>query len=438
MARPGVQWIVALVAIAGCSSSPGATDGGVDAAADGGPFPFAGDPRCAAVDGGNPGEPAYLPGYPRLASASAEQDKAFYLFTLLDGDPASAAAISGDATVGTLAAQRDTAFRNAAQSCGSDVACYRTALAFSDGDGKSLGDALGAALSSSGALGPLAKNHLRAAGDWNLHLALDDGALFSAAFADAMTALGDGFESWAASLDGATLQSVTQAAAAASPKTGPPWRPLLSVVLGALVEQKRDEATRYDPLATGENQAALARLPQVDFARYPYTAILVPGQGPTDLATPLDPTGQMRCDLAADRYNAGLAPFILTSGGHVHPDQTPHCEAIEMKHYLMAQKNIPEAAILVDPYARHTTTNLRNAVREALRYGLPADRPILLTSDNVQSGYIDLPSAGFFDRCEAELFYRPWRSMTRLSPNDACFVPSALALSVSGLDLLDP
>ncbi len=429
----------ALAALAACSSSPSSTDAGSDAAADAGPFPFAGDPRCAAVDGGNPAEPPYLPGYARLTSASGEQDKAFYLFTLLEGDPAAASAIAGDAPLAAIAAQRDAAFRTAAQSCGADVACYRTALQFSDSDGKSLGDAVGGALTSASALGPLAKNHLRAAGDWNLHLALgDDDALLSAAFADTLTALGDGFESWAASLDGATLQAVVQGAAAASPKPGPPWRPLLSVVLAALVEQKRDEATRYDPLAAGENQAALTILPSVDFTRYPYTAILVPGQGPTDLSTPLDPTGQMRCNLAADRFQAGLAPFILTSGGHVHPDQTPYCEAIEMKHYLMTQRNIPESAILVDPYARHTTTNLRNAAREALRYGLPADRPILVTSDVVQAGYIDLPSAGFFDRCEVELFYRPWSSMTRLSPNDACFVPSALALSVSGLDLLDP
>ena len=57
-------------------------------------------------------------------------------------------------------------------------------------------------------------------------------------------------------------------------------------------------------------------------------------------------------------YANGKAPLILVSGGYVHPNQTPYCEAIEMKESLVRDFGIPSDAILIDPHARHTTTNL--------------------------------------------------------------------------------
>ena len=71
----------------------------------------------------------------------------------------------------------------------------------------------------------------------------------------------------------------------------------------------------------------------------------------------------------------------------MHPDKTPDAEAIEMKKYLMEAHSIPEAAILVDPHARHTTTNLRNAARMMLRSGAPPEKPLLVASDLIQSVY---------------------------------------------------
>ena len=43
------------------------------------------------------------------------------------------------------------------------------------------------------------------------------------------------------------------------------------------------------------------------------------------------------------------APFILVSGGNVHPNLTPYNEALEMKMALMREFGVPENAILVDP-----------------------------------------------------------------------------------------
>jgi hypothetical protein len=211
-------------------------------------------------------------------------------------------------------------------------------------------------------------------------------------------------------------------------------------VLGGLEADGRDEAARYEPLADGENAAALARIRCIDFSKYPFAAIVVPGQGPTDFDHPLDPTGQIRADQAAARLAAGLAPLIALSGGHVHPDRTPYSEAIEMKQYLIATYAIPEAAILVDPHARHTTTNLRNVARLLYRYGVPVDRPSLVTTDEFQTAYIAAAGANqvFGKRCLDELGYFPYRGLSKLDLLDDCWVPSVDSLYADARDLLDP
>jgi hypothetical protein len=270
-----------------------------------------------------------------------------------------------------------------------------------------------------------------------LHFKDTDAALVNDGWADTTKALNNAFDDYAASLGGTTLKTTIQSIVSAHPNAMPFYQPLLEVVLASMAAEGRDEAARYEPLTDGHNAAALARIATLDFGKYPYSIILVPGQGPGDPDTVLDPTGQMRCDLAIARFNAGLAPLIFTSGGHVHPDRTKYCEALEMKKYLLS-RGIPENAILVDPHARHTTTNLRNVERLLYRYRIPADRPVLVTSDQVQSAYIDVPELGFDQRCTDELFYQPWRVKERLTTYDGCLLPSTMSLYVSGLDTLDP
>jgi len=104
---------------------------------------------------------------------------------------------------------------------------------------------------------------------------------------------------------------------------------------------------------------------------------------------------------------------------------------------LMRDFQIPEEAILIDPHARHTTTNLRNPARILFRDSLPLDKPVWIVSDIYQSRYIE--SQGFADRCSRELGYRPFRKLTRLSPNDLEWVPDYLASLVQDpRDPLDP
>ena len=144
----------------------------------------------------------------------------------------------------------------------------------------------------------------------------------------------------------------------------------------------------------------------------------------------------MRLELAVARFRAGKAPFIIVSGGYVHPNQTPFNEAFEMKRSLIKDFGVPADAILIDPHARHTTTNLRNASRLVIRYGMPIDKPMLITSDASQSAYIT--GTVFRDRCLKELGYQPGVIGRRHSKFDVEFIPGLDSLHADARDPLDP
>ena len=395
--------------------------------ADSGEDPALADPAAAQ----------WSPSYAAPTSASIEQDKAFFLVTLLRADAALLADLVADPTLAAAGMDRDQRLRGAPAQCAVDVACLRAALAWADAEAASAGEALRARLSSSGKLASFAKD-MRASGRFGLHAAKDDGELVKAAFGDLTTALAATFDAETASLGGAKLAFVVKGTADGHPAQFAFFEPLLGVCLAALTADMRDEASRYEPLDQGENAKALAHIPSIDWAKFPFTVILVPGYGPDDPGVALSPSGQARADLAAARFKASIAPLIALSGGHVHPDRTPYSEAIEMKKYLLAAHGVPEEAMLVDPHARHTTTNLRNVTRLLYRDGVPTDRPLLVTSDFGQSLYIAYWHGTFGPRCLDELGYLPWRSLVPISQNDTCMRPVAVSLHGDGRDPLDP
>ena len=417
--------------VVGCKSDPVTTPPPDEDAGPTDTLPTNDTSACSLADALDLGgfSSAYVP--PK--SGSIQQDKAFSFATILESAPGLLGALTKDAALEAIRVDREARLRGAPAKCTTNVACYRTELGFTAEETKASADALPIALATS--LPSLASGHLRPSGSFIVHASETDAALLSSAWTDAARDLDATFDAYAASLDGATLAKIVSDVSAAHPEALPFFRSLVLVDLAALAEQKRDEATRYEPLAAGENAAALATMPQVDWKAYPYTVILVPGLGPDKLDFALSPGGAQRCDLAVRRWQAKLAPFILVSGGHVHPDRTPYSEAIEMKKYLVSQKGIPASAILVDPHARHTTTNLRNAARQILRYGIPADRPALVTSDRFQSIYI---AVALDERCKNELGYLPYRVVKAVTPNDTCMMPNPLSLEEDGRDALDP
>jgi hypothetical protein len=198
----------------------------------------------------------------------------------------------------------------------------------------------------------------------------------------------------------------------------------------------RLDAARFDPLEYKENAPAIARARSINWSRYPYSVILVPGAGPEDPGVEISPMGRILVEQAVRLYREGRAPFILVSGGTVHPPLTKYCEAVEMRKVLIENWNIPANAILIDPYARHTTTNLRNAVREIDQYHLPSDKPLLITTDYRHLNSI--MAAAFDARCLKELHFRPYSSLHRISQNEAEMMPNLDSLQVDAMDPLDP
>jgi len=213
------------------------------------------------------------------------------------------------------------------------------------------------------------------------------------------------------------------------------FEPTLSFALKLLEANRRDEAGRYEPLDEGENKTSVQDLKNIRWSDFPYSFILVLGSGPGDSAK-LSKIGAKRADQAAQLFLAHKAPLIIFSGGHVHPMQTPFCEAIEMKRYVMEKYQIPEKSILVDPYARHTTTNFRNTARLVFRYGIPTDLNALVTSSAEHIAVIT--KDGFRIRCSTELGYFPMESITQISPIAAEFKPSVASLFFDANDPLDP
>ena len=212
------------------------------------------------------------------------------------------------------------------------------------------------------------------------------------------------------------------------------FEPTLNFALKLLEINRRDEAARNEPLEQGENRAAVENLRKIRWNDYPYSFILVLGSGPQDSAR-LSPIGAKRADTGAQLFLQHKAPLLILSGGYVHPMQTPYCEAIEMKKYVMEKYRIPETSILIDPQARHTTTNFRNAARLVFRYSLPTTLALVTSSESHIASTI---GDEFRTRCINELGYFPVEFIRGISPIAAEFKPSVASLFFDANDPLDP
>ncbi|MBW6529086.1 YdcF family protein [Sphingomonas sp. RHCKR7] len=209
--------------------------------------------------------------------------------------------------------------------------------------------------------------------------------------------------------------------------------PSVELALALLQVNDRTDAVRAD---TGLDAPARRRAPALDWSRYRYTALIVTGVGPEVPDMPLSPGGLYHVRLAAERYAAGDAALIIVTGGRAHPRATRFTEAVEMRRALIERYGVPAEAIVLEPYARHTTTNLRNATRVLAGLGAPLDRPALIVCNPEQSRYIE--DAPFAERNRRELGYLPGAIGARRSPTELEFRPARESLRVDPLDPLDP
>ena len=221
-----------------------------------------------------------------------------------------------------------------------------------------------------------------------------------------------------------------------SPEMNAFYDPYLAIAMNLMDLNDRDEPARFEPMEKNENKKAYLRIKTTAWEKYPYASIVVPGMGPSLTTTPVSPDGKIHCDVAAAEYLKGKAPFIITSGGYCYPFRGPYCEALEMKKYLMNKFSIPEEAIIIDPHARHTTTNIRNADRLMIRYGIPLTKPSLVSTGKFQHDYI--MNSGFDRRNLKELGYLPYSNKKSLSNHSIEFYPVYESLHMDPLDPLDP
>lgn len=390
-----------------------------------------------------------------LVFADAVVGKNFYLFELIARSAEARAALAGQPELSAMLRQRVAALRGAVAACTNDVPCLLDRVRWTTPDVDTVARALTASVRTAPPMA-LVAGQLRRSGMAERHAALSDEALVAETWRESAAGVnrlldvyGLGKAPLYPAIDAVTYpadsvayrNAVMLAVQVASDEGGSAghasvFGPALAVARRLLAINRRDEAGRFEPLHLGENQRAVRHVASVDWARYPYAAIIVPGAGTDRVEMPLSPAGLLRTELAAQRYHAGQAPFLIVSGGYVHPNQTPHNEALEMKRALVERFGVPPEAVLIEPHARHTTTNLRNASRLVLRHGFPEDRPLLITTDAQQSAYIT--GTVFAERCLKEMGYQPGTLGRRLSPFDVEFRPSRLSLHADSRDALDP
>ncbi len=210
--------------------------------------------------------------------------------------------------------------------------------------------------------------------------------------------------------------------------------PSINFALHSLAINGRNDAANDEPLTEKANKSAYEHLKTINWKKYQYTLILVPGEGPEKPGVSISKGSIERCKIAALKFSQGLTPFIMVSGGKVHPFKTRFGEAEEMKKFLMHQLKIPESAIFIEPQARHTTTNLRNCARLIFRYGMPFGKPFITSTNKMQSYYISYMDK----RCVADLGYVPYSLGKRLSNTEQEFYPNIASLQINPLEPLDP
>jgi DUF218 domain len=385
---------------------------------------------------------------------SAVQDKDFYLLSLLQSDPQVRRILTTDIALRGISTERERSLALSVRLCKGDAACNLKALLWTDEEIGAVSLALPSIYRSNEPLRSLVDGKLLSSGTYVLYEKENGANLLVSAWEicarglnDVVSVYGQGsaprypqIDSISFDLHSADTQrdiaSLVNRISAKGSSEKLFFEPSLESALELLNMNHRDEAGRMEPMETGVNEAAVKAIPSIQWKNYDYSVIVVPGAGPSDTETALSASGRRRTELAVEAYHAGKAPFILVSGGYVHPSQTRFAEAVEMRKALLNDYHVPEAAILVDPHARHTTTNMRNAAREIYRYNMPMNKPALVVSDAAQIGYI--AGQTFTDRCMKELGYLPYQVINRPSETSLVFLPLKESLQQDPMDPLDP
>ncbi len=395
------------------------------------------------------GASAQVQRYKPLKSDSRLQDKVFYFFTLLEQPACS------------ISLQKDTFLSGRLQALiarvGSDTTSSPNALArewmWTSDDIQRIGMALCDISLQHPRMRGWLTTEMRHSGYWIRDSALDDTALIRKGWQEAAEAQNKLIQHYTTNkgfryvgIDSATLApesakgqvfmgKILRQVYDAEDGMHLFFQPSLALALLILEGNKRDEAIRFEPLDS-TNKGPYSNIPHTHWKKYDFSAILVLGAGPDDDSA-ISSAGRERCRQGAIAWKQHKAPFIIVSGGFVHPFQTPYCEADQMKKYLVRDLGVPEDAIIMEPQARHTTTNIRNANRILIRKRFPLKKRVLCISSTLHILMVESPL--FAARCTNEMGYVPYKDMMPGKNKSECaYLVSEAALQLDATDPLDP
>ena len=388
------------------------------------------------------------------------QSKNYYLLTLFTELPEVKKLLESDLVLSQITKKYADTLGSSLINCGRNGTCLLNNFIFSETDIKSIGDRLLELYQPNNALGKLVQNHLIPSGCYILFKDFNAKDLLRKAWEQDSKGInycvnvyggGDkpnyplidsiGFNTkdplnpskYAANYIGFLYNSASVLLLENS-SNKLFFTTKLNAALHFLEMNEREQAADFEPMENGENKLAVDKIKTINWNNYKYSVILIPGAGPDDPKQALSAEGRLRCKLAAILYKQGLAPFIVSSGGKVHPYKTPFCEATEQKKYLIEKLGIPASAIIIDPHARHTTTNMRNTARLIFRYGMPFSKAAITCTTKGQSFMI----ANMIPRCMKELNLAPYKNGNRLSETALEFYPLIEALHINPNEPIDP
>lgn len=379
------------------------------------------------------------------------QYKSYYLLTLMQELPELRHAIAQDKVLGELAKLKIENATASVRNNSKDIELMANAMKFSEDEIKKVSERLATIYAKENSLGKVVANHIVPSGCYSLYGDITPIALLVKAWEQDAKAVNYTIDIYIAGktpnypkIDSISFSKkdrnfpelITSSIELNTLAKGQLFfEPTMNFAQGALELNGRSEAADYEPLISGMNKNAVEQIKKTKFRDYKYSLILALGAGPEESETEISATSMMRCRIAAVQYKMGLAPFIMVSGGRVHPYKTKYSEAFEMKQFMVDILRIPESAIIIEPHARHTSTNFRNCARLMFRYDMPMEKPAIVSTTKSSIPYI---TKVLLERCKNELGYYPFKNGKTISDNEAEFYPSSLSLQIDFDEPLDP
>jgi hypothetical protein len=380
------------------------------------------------------------------------REKIFYLLAAIQETPEIRKEVARDAALHHLLVQRDAALQQAVKDC-ADMKCLAAALLVTPAESGKASAALGALYHKSRRFRSFIHGNIRASGFYALSDTLSDSLLLIKAWKEEVAGFNHIVNAYLQNKD---LQYPTIDSASFYVNS-PGYLDTVQYTLSRLLDRERsgaaffsseldaclailrlngrNEAGRFEP-KDKTNGEAYDRIPSVDWKQYPYSCILVFGSGPARPEVAISDRNKERCRAGVRLFRAGRAPFIIVSGGYVHPFRTRYCEAQEMKTYMEDSLGVPANAIIMEPHARHTTTNIRNANRIIFRQHIPANMPVLGVSAPSHIKY--MTSGRLATTCRRDLGYVPYTDIKGVAADQMSYMPSRSSLQINTREPLDP